>query len=99
MSAVKRYCQFLKLRLDNPGVFLVPCYDIDIVWHTHQVSPHLYQQHTETLFGSVFHHDDSVNDRSEGSKLNNATDLDISTFLQDFPQSNRNMTIFSKLRV
>ena len=88
MSAVKRYCQFLKLRLDNPGVFLVPCYDIDIVWHTHQVSPHLYQQHTQQLFGCVFHHDDSVNDRSEGSKLNNATEVTASlwkeTFGEDF---------------
>ena len=37
-SAVKRYCMFLQLKLCNPGVFLVPCYDIDIAWHTHQVS-------------------------------------------------------------
>lgn len=37
-SAIKRYCMFLKLKLCNPGVFLVPCYDIDIAWHTHQVT-------------------------------------------------------------
>ena len=37
-SAIKRYCMFLQLKLCNPGVFLVPCYDIDIAWHTHQVS-------------------------------------------------------------
>ena len=37
-SAIKRYCMFLQLKLSNPGVFLVPCYDIDIAWHSHQVS-------------------------------------------------------------
>ena len=36
-SAIKRYCMFLQLKVLYPGVFLVPCYDIDIAWHTHQV--------------------------------------------------------------
>ena len=37
-SAVERYCKFLYLRQNNPMYFLVPCYDIDLAWHTHQVN-------------------------------------------------------------
>ncbi len=32
---VKRYRQFLALIRDNPGIFVVPMYDIDLVWHAH----------------------------------------------------------------
>jgi len=28
---------FLALMIKNPGQFLVPCFDIDLAWHTHQV--------------------------------------------------------------
>ena len=36
-AGISRYAKFLYLKQTNPDVFLVPCYDIDIVWHTHQV--------------------------------------------------------------
>ncbi len=36
-EAVVRYKMYLRLKQLNPGKFLVPCYDMDIVWHTHQV--------------------------------------------------------------
>ena len=35
--ALERYSRFLQLKKINPGEFLVPCYDIDVVWHAHQV--------------------------------------------------------------
>ena len=37
-TAITRYAKFLFLKLKNLDQFLVPCYDIDIVWHSHQVS-------------------------------------------------------------
>ena len=36
-NAVTRYAMYLQLQLEHPDKFLVPCYDMDIVWHTHQV--------------------------------------------------------------
>ena len=36
-EAVERYKQYLLLKKKFPDRFLVPCYDMDIVWHTHQV--------------------------------------------------------------
>ena len=105
-AAVSRYCQFLFLKQKTPDKFLVPCYDIDIVWHAHQVNirlyvisifslkktfqsnPVKYRDDTNNLFGKLFNHDDSVNDRSEGSKLSNASQetakLWRETFNEDF---------------
>ena len=56
-------------------MFIVPCYDIDLMWHTHQLFPLKYKEDMERILGKIFNHDDSVNDRSEGSRLNNADRL------------------------
>ncbi|KAK6993978.1 glycine-rich domain-containing protein 2 [Biomphalaria glabrata] len=67
--ALLRYKKFLFLKCQNPGVFLVPCYDNDLMWHTHMLHPVFYKDDTEAYMGSILAHDDSVNDRSIGSKL------------------------------
>ena len=41
-KAMERYKLHLRLKRDNPGTFLVPCYDFDLIWHAHQVNPLLY---------------------------------------------------------
>ncbi|XP_033752024.1 uncharacterized protein LOC117335877 [Pecten maximus] len=70
MSAgLKRYEKFLSLKKMNPELFIVPCYDIDLIWHTHQLHPITYKEDTVRILGTHFNHDDSVNDRSLGSKL------------------------------
>ena len=74
-DALVRYKMYLYLKSMNKETFLVPCYDIDLIWHTHQVHPGIYQKETKNLLGFVLKHDDSVNDRSEGSKLNNADEV------------------------
>ncbi|XP_059177584.1 uncharacterized protein LOC131956954 [Physella acuta] len=68
-NALLRYKKFLFLKCHNPGVFLVPCYDNDLMWHTHMLHPVFYKDDTETYMGSLLPHDDSVNDRTIGSKL------------------------------
>ncbi len=37
VRALQRYQMFLRLKKLYPEEFLVPCYDIDLIWHTHQV--------------------------------------------------------------
>lgn len=69
-KAVERYTWHLMLKRDNPEMFLVPCYDFDLIWHAHQVNPLLYKKDTTEILGKVLKHDDSVNDRQPGSKLN-----------------------------
>ena len=67
--ALERYKQHLVLKQQNPDLFLVPCYDFDLIWHAHQVHPRVYQKDTTKILGKVLNHDDSVNDREPGSKL------------------------------
>ncbi|KAH9508161.1 Glycine-rich domain-containing protein 1 [Bulinus truncatus] len=68
-SSLTRYKKFLQLKIERPKMFIVPCYDIDLLWHTHQLHPLAYKMDTENMYGKIFNHDDSVTDRSEGSKL------------------------------
>ena len=67
--ALERYKQHLVLKQRNPDIFLVPCYDFDLIWHAHQVHPLIYKKDTTKFLGKVLNHDDSVNDRQPGSKL------------------------------
>jgi hypothetical protein len=47
----------------------VPCFGIDLMWHTHQVHPIEYNADTKRYLGYLFPHDDTVNDRAPGSQL------------------------------
>ena len=67
--AMERYKQHLLLKKQNPDMFLVPCYDFDLIWHAHQVHPLIYKNDTTQILGRLLKHDDSVNDRRPGSKL------------------------------
>ena len=69
LSALSRYKKFLYLKKIYPHTFLVPCYDIDLMWHTHMNFPYIYREDNEMLLGTVLNHDDSVNDRTKGSRL------------------------------
>ncbi|KAH3820042.1 uncharacterized protein LOC127881625 [Dreissena polymorpha] len=68
-SAILRYKQFLYLRTKLDKAFITPCFDQDLVWHSHQLNPRAYADDTTRIVGYVFNHDDSTNDRSEGSEL------------------------------
>ena len=68
-DAIDRYINFLLLKQTYFDQFLTPCYDFDLVWHTHQVHPLAYERDCTAIFGSTLKHDDSVNDRSKNSKL------------------------------
>ncbi len=40
---IVRYKKFLNLKRILPSEFVVPCFLIDLLWHTHQLSPILYK--------------------------------------------------------
>ncbi|XP_060576085.1 uncharacterized protein LOC132733458 [Ruditapes philippinarum] len=71
-NSLQRYERFLYLKTQLPKAFMVPCYDIDLMWHTHQLNPLSYKKDMVKIIGHLFNHDDSVNDRSKGSKLSEA---------------------------
>lgn len=57
------------MKRSYPDSFIVPCFDIDLIWHTHLLNPLSYKSDTMLILGEHFGHDDSVNDRTDGSKL------------------------------
>lgn len=65
--AYKRYCRFLELKKRNKDAVIVPTYDIDVMWHAHMCHPKKYARDTRHL--NVFPHDDTLNDRTDGSQL------------------------------
>ncbi|CAN4083108.1 unnamed protein product [Withania somnifera] len=72
-GAVARYKGFLHLirRLKERSIesFSVPTYDIDLIWHTHQLHPISYCKDLVDVMGKVLNHDDTDSDRTKGKKL------------------------------
>ena len=69
-EGVGSYYKFLTLKSKAKQMILVPTYQIDLMWHTHILSSiSLYNKDCTAMIGSTFHHDDSLNDRSEGGVL------------------------------
>ncbi len=75
------------LKKANKQEYIVPCYDIDLIWHTHQVHHANYANDTKAFLGYIFPHDDSTNDRSEGSVLSNAYAKTIKMWSETFKES------------
>ena len=86
-NCIRRYTQYLQLKEKYPDQFLVPCYDMDIVWHTHQVNPEDYVKDTTKLLGHILPHDDSVNDRTEGLKLCNSQQVTEGLWQKEFNEN------------
>lgn len=71
-QGVSNYEKFAKL-MGSPEkpTFLIPTYQIDVMWHTHILaSIQKYHNDNIRMNSKILEHDDSLNDRSEGSTLN-----------------------------
>lgn len=72
-EAMARYKGFLHLirrnRERSIRRFCVPTYDIDLIWHTHQLHPVSYCKNMDQLLGKILEHDDVDQDRTKGKKL------------------------------
>ncbi|KAI3910918.1 hypothetical protein MKW98_022605 [Papaver atlanticum] len=72
-GAVARYKGFLHLIKRNKErsikLFCVPTYDIDLIWHTHQLHPVAYCKDVVQVTGKLLEHDDTDSSRSKGQKL------------------------------
>ena len=68
-KAVRRYYIMLEIKKSHPSTFIVPCYDNDLIWHTHQQHHLAYHQDTLSILGKMLNHNDTTTDRSPGSEL------------------------------
>ncbi|KAL3525536.1 hypothetical protein ACH5RR_013908 [Cinchona calisaya] len=72
-GTIARYKGFLHLikinRERSIKSFSVPTYDIDLMWHTHQLHPASYCKDLVEIMGKILEHDDTDSDRTKGKKL------------------------------
>jgi Glycine-rich domain-containing protein-like len=82
----RRYVKFMNL-LRFQRNMIVPTSDIDLFWHTHQLSSHKYQTWCVQQIGRPINHDDTV----EGSYLSNGLEttkqLWAQTYAEDYLSS------------
>lgn len=57
---IERYYRFMSLIADDPNRSFVPTLDIDLAWHTHQLSPSAYYNYTSRTCGKYIDHDDKI---------------------------------------
>lgn len=55
-----KYHRFVRLIADNPKKQAVPTLDVDLAWHTHQLSPKSYYSYTKSETGKFLNHDDKI---------------------------------------
>ena len=57
LLAVKKYKQFLNLKVKFPKMSFVPTDDIDMIWHAHILDTEQYAKDCNHLFGEFLHHE------------------------------------------
>ena len=66
---IVKYTVFFQIMAQNPGHIAVPTLDVDLAWHTHQLSPaYYYAYSTANCKGEFIDHDDKI----EENKLSTA---------------------------
>ncbi|KAF7555460.1 hypothetical protein G7Z17_g2108 [Cylindrodendrum hubeiense] len=73
--AVERYDNYLELFRLYPGKMLVPTLDIDLVWHTHQLSAHDYKTAMKSRCGRFINHDDKLGKPTLDTGMENTQEL------------------------
>ncbi|KAM0818606.1 hypothetical protein AB5N19_04418 [Seiridium cardinale] len=77
-----KYDRFFQIMKANPDQVVVPTLDIDLVWHTHQLSPRQYYKFAMDRTGSFVDHHDKVDE----DKLSEAFEWTTKTYQTMFEE-------------
>jgi hypothetical protein len=61
-NLLKKYDRFFDIAAKHPGEFITPTLDVDLAWHTHQLSPKQYFDYTVGKTGTFTDHNDKVDE-------------------------------------
>ncbi|KAI1374192.1 hypothetical protein F4677DRAFT_172911 [Hypoxylon crocopeplum] len=59
---IKKYERFIRIMAANPKQVAVPTLDVDLAWHTHQLSPSIYTQSMYSKTRQLVDHDDKIDE-------------------------------------
>ena len=82
--AVDRYDKFTQLFRDYPRHTLVPTLDMDLVWHTHQLSHARYRAGMTAITGRFIGHDDTIGQGTLDVQGNNTQRLFEDVFDEEY---------------
>ncbi|KAF2267846.1 hypothetical protein CC78DRAFT_511594 [Lojkania enalia] len=57
---IVKYHRFVRIIAENPKRIAVPTLDIDLAWHTHQLTPRIYFRYTVSETKKFLNHDDKI---------------------------------------
>lgn len=77
---VIKYTRFIDIMAKNPTQVVVPTLDVDLAWHTHQLSPRAYHKYVCSKTGRFIDHDDKI----EESKLNSQFEWTTKTYQETY---------------
>lgn len=73
---ITKYGRFIAIMAEHPGKTCVPTLDVDLAWHTHQLSPREYYKYTTQKTFKFTDHDDKIED----DKLSDAFEWTMKTY-------------------
>ncbi|KAL6871699.1 hypothetical protein HDV57DRAFT_511645 [Trichoderma longibrachiatum] len=59
---IVKYERFIQIMQKHPGKVVVPTLDVDLAWHTHQLTPSHYYYYTVSKMGRFVDHDDKIDE-------------------------------------
>ncbi|PIS02554.1 MAG: hypothetical protein COT85_04515 [Chlamydiae bacterium CG10_big_fil_rev_8_21_14_0_10_42_34] len=68
-DTVRKYKNFLALKILDPKLVRVPTLEIDEVWHDHILHTRKYMQDCDRIFGKYMHHEPSSGTKEEEEHL------------------------------
>ncbi|CRK11061.1 hypothetical protein BN1708_010005 [Verticillium longisporum] len=66
LKNVTKYERFFDIMAANPGEAAVPTLDVDLAWHTHQLSPKAYYEYSVSTTRNFVDHNDKVDEEKLG---------------------------------
>lgn len=83
-SLIEKYDEWFGLIRAHPGKLLVPTLDVDLAWHTAQLSPWRYYIKTTTMLGRYLNHDDKIADTKLSDAFAETTKLYEKTYGKEY---------------
>ena len=59
---IQKYTRYIEIIAFNPSSVAVPTLDVDLAWHTHQLSPPAYYDYTTQKTKTFIDHDDKIDE-------------------------------------
>ncbi|KAL9611357.1 MAG: hypothetical protein Q9167_004006, partial [Letrouitia subvulpina] len=77
---INKYERFFEIMERNPGQLAVPTLDVDLAWHTHQLTPSSYYAYSLSKTSIFISHDDKIPDFSLSTAFERTSKLYQSLF-------------------